>query len=317
MLNLADNGIAEYLDLADATVITFLTPSMVAVFSAVFLKQPFTRKEQLASVLAMLGVVFIARPAIIFGKDAGHDASAPEMPLVSRDASDSHRTLQPPSAGDDESAADRMMGTMLALISATGGAGAFIAIRAIGKKAHTLTTTSYFAFICTFLTGSTLTIAPLIGYGQPHLNFALPHGQVRWVLMVAIIICGLLTQLLLTAGIGGDTTSNKAPAMVYTGMLWTAGFDRWVFGEEMHWSSIVGCGLIVGGAAWIALEPKSNPKTRFPEIHAGDSEHAAEATVAESASESGRLSVELGDFSQHDSSSSGSQASSPLMSSKW
>lgn len=296
----------EFLDLADATVITFLTPSMVAAFSAIFLKQPFTRKEQLASLLAMLGVVFIARPAIIFGKSS---PSTPEMPPVSPVAIDGHPMAQSSSIREDVTAADRMMGIMLALMSAVGGAGAFITIRAIGKKAHTLTTTSYFALICTLLTGTALGVAPLIGYGQPQLRFALPQGQTQWVLIVAITVCGLLTQLLLTAGIGGETTSNKAPAMVYTGMLWTAGFDRWVFGNKMYWSSIVGCGLIVGGAAWIALEPRSQPPTQLSGAAAGDIEDAAGGRAGDTTGGS----VELREFFIADSPSDGLNAASPLM----
>lgn len=266
----------------------------MAVYSAIFLKQPFTRKEQLASLLAMLGVVFIARPAMIFGKPVTSSGMRPASPVAS---------------DEDVTAADRMTGIMLALISAVGGAGAFITIRAIGKKAHLLTTTSYFALICTILTGLPLGVAPLIGYGQPQLRFRLPQGQTQWTLMAAITVCGLLTQLLLTAGIGGETTSNKAPAMVYMGMLWTAGFDRWVFGNDMYWSSIVGCGLIVGGAVWIALEPKTKPTAyQFSGAAAGDIERAAEGRSGDVA----RNDVELREFSIANSLSDGSCMSSPL-----
>lgn len=208
-------------------------------------------------------------------------------------------------------ASDRLTGTMLAVMSAIGGAGAFITIRAIGKKAHTFTTTSYFAIICAIFSGTTLAVAPLIGYGQPHLRFGLPHGQMQWVLMAAITVCGMATQLLLTLGLGGETTSNKAPAMVYTGMLWTAGFDRWVFGTEMYWTSIIGCGLIVGGAAWIALEPKARVVSQSAGMTGGDLEGCAGVNDIESA----RGSVELAELAVADSSSdglTGLDASSPL-----
>lgn len=284
--------------MADATVITFLTPSMVAVFSSIYLKQPFTRKEQLASLLAMLGVVFIARPAMVFGGKSS--LSMPEMVPVS-----------PVAGNEDASAADRMMGVMLALVSAVGGAGAFIMIRAIGKKAHALTTTNYFALICTMLTGVPLSIAPLIGYGQPQLRFGLPQGQTQWMLMAGITVCGLLTQLLVTAGIGAETTSNKAPAMVYMGMLWTAGFDRWIFGNEMYWSSIVGCIFIVGGAVWIALEPSPKPRSQFSGEIAIDIEGATGRRTGGMARSSG--TVELRDLSSvADSLADSLSVSSPL-----
>lgn len=253
-----------FLDLADATVITFLTPSMVAVFSATFLKQPFTRKEQLASLLAMLGVVFIARPAMLFG-NPGLVAADKQPNLVASQG--------------NTSASDRWTGTVLALISATGGAGALITIRSIGARANIFTTTLYFAISCTIISGVALTIAPWIGYDQPNVRFGLPEGTTQWTLMVGIVICGLLTQLCLTAGIGGETKSNKAPAMVYTGMLWTAGFDRWVFGKEMDWSSVVGCVLIVGGAIWMVMQPRHEASPKVVRDIEGAAAAAAAATT--------------------------------------
>lgn len=217
--------------MADATVITFLTPSMVAIFSALCMKQPFTSKEQLASLLAMLGVVFVARPAMLFG-NAGSEA------------------------GDTTSASARLTGTVLALVSATGGAGAFITIRVIGGRANILTMTLYFALSCTVIPGTALLVAPVVDYEQPGLRFGLAQGARQWTLMGGIIVCGVLTQFLLTAGLKADTKSNKAPAMVYTGMLWTAGLDRWVLGERMYWSSVVGCALVVGSAVWMVVQPK-------------------------------------------------------------
>lgn len=117
--------------------------------------------------------------------------------------------------------------------------------------------------------------------------------------MAAITACGMGTQLLLTLGLGGETTSNKAPAMVYTGMLWTAGFDRWVFGTEMYWTSIVGCGLIVGGAAWIALQPKA----RFVSQSGGMNGSGLEGCAGAHDIESARGSVELAELAVADSSS--------------
>lgn len=214
---------------------------MVAIFSVVFLKQPFTRKEQLASLLAILGVVFIARPAVLFGNpDSVVTDSLPSMTATEEKAL----------------ASDRLAGTVLALISATGGTGAIIAIRTIRGRVSILTTTLYFAMTCTVVSGMALVVAPWIDYDQPDMRFGLAEGSTEWLLMVGIVISGLLTQLFMTEGLGGETKSNKAPAMVYTGMLWTAGFDRWVFGETMYWSSVVGCTLIVGGAIWMVLQPK-------------------------------------------------------------
>lgn len=258
----------QFLSLADATVITFLTPSMVGLFSAIFLHQPYTRKEQLASVVALIGVVFIARPSFLFGHlsyPPSNDRSLQptiEVTPVSTATDDGHPLIQASGTGD-EIAARRLTGILLALLSALGGAGAFIAIKRLGDRAHVLTTTNIFSACCTVISAAALTMAPLVGYGQPQLHFALPQDLRQWLLVIAIIICGFLTQCLLTMGISSEGRSNKAPAMVYVGMLWTVGFDRWIFGQNMYWSSLLGCALIVGSAVWVLLMPK--PKDRSKE----------------------------------------------------
>ncbi|CAN8103468.1 unnamed protein product [Discula destructiva] len=262
----------NYLNISDATVITFLTPSMIAAYSAVVLHEPFPRKEIAASCVALLGVVFIARPVAIFGT-----ASTDSIPSVTPGAGDGHALPAHPAANsyndydydydkDKEKvqrAAERLMGIALCVMSAIGGAGALLSVKRIGSRASVLTTTSYFALICTLFTATTLLVAPQLGLDQPHshsqpqLRFALPASAKQWLYVAVITVCGLATQLLMTLGVGGEgPRANKAPAMLYTGMLWTAGLDRLVFGKDMHWTSVVGCGLIVGGAVFIAVQPK-------------------------------------------------------------
>jgi drug/metabolite transporter (DMT)-like permease len=50
-----------YLPLAEATVITFLAPSVAGYLCHLVLKDPFTRKEQLGSFVALAGVILIAQ----------------------------------------------------------------------------------------------------------------------------------------------------------------------------------------------------------------------------------------------------------------
>lgn len=256
-----------FLSLADATVITFLTPSMVGLFSAIFLHHPYTRKEQLASLVALVGVIFIARPSFLFGHllyPPSSDRSLQpiiEVTPVSTVTGDGQAMAQAAGTGD-EIAARRLTGILLALLSALGGAGAFIAIKRLGDRAHVLTTTNVFAACCTVISAAALAIAPVVGYDQPQLRFELPQDLRQWVLVFAIIVCGFLTQCLVTMGIGSEGRSNKAPAMVYVGMLWTVGFDRFIFGQNMYWSSFLGCALIIGSAVWVLLMPKSEDRPK-------------------------------------------------------
>lgn len=263
----------KFLSLADASVVTFLTPSIVGFYSAIFLRQPYTRKEQLASLVALAGVVFIARPSFLFGTASPSSPSSPAPDIVSPapGVADGGHTTAQYSVEDNDNAAHRLMGTLFALLSAFGGAGAFIAIRAIGDRCHVLTTTNFFATCCTLISATALTIAPLVGYDQPHVRFGLPHGQSQWFLVSMITFCGFLAQWFLTAGLGSEKRSHKAPAMVYTGMLWTAAFDRFFLGQTMHWLSLLGCALIVGSAVWVVAMPK--PENKHSE--AGDVENFA------------------------------------------
>ena len=55
----------SYLDISDATVITFLVPCVTGYLCHILIHEPFTRKEQIASFVALIGVVLIARPAAL------------------------------------------------------------------------------------------------------------------------------------------------------------------------------------------------------------------------------------------------------------
>lgn len=278
----------KFLSLADASVVTFLTPSIVGFYSAIFLRQPYARKEQLASLVALAGVVFIARPSFLFSDLSPSSPSSP-APGV---ADGGHATAQHP-VEDNENAAYRLTGILFALLSAFGGAGAFIAIRAIGDRCQVLTTTNFFAACCTLISAAALAIAPIVGYDQPHIRFGLPHNPRQWFLVSMITFCGFLAQWFLTAGLGSEKKSQKAPAMVYTGMLWTAGFDRFFLGQTMHWSSPLGCALIVGSAVWVVAMPK--PGNKHGE--AGDVENSAgmgaQQTVLTEAGPASQESVQM------------------------
>lgn len=97
-------------------------------------------------------------------------------------------------------------------------------------------------------------------------------------LVSGITVCGFLTQWLQTLGLSSEGKSNKAPAMTYVGMLWTVGFDRWVFGQNMYWTSFLGCALVVGSAVWVVLLPKpEGGPGEVNDIENGSAERGSEA----------------------------------------
>ncbi|EHA47540.1 hypothetical protein MGG_03957 [Pyricularia oryzae 70-15] len=244
-----------YLPLAEATVITFLVPCVTGYLCHLVIHEPFTRKEQVASFIALIGVVLIARPAALLGVD--EDPSTAETSATGGDP------------GDEITPAQRLGAIAAALVGVLGTAGAFLSIRHIGPRAHPLVSVNYFSVFCTAVCAIVLVFAPILNIGQPDLRFELPQGAWQWFLLTTVCICGFLTQFLLTASLGGGEKSNRATAMVYTGMLFASAFDKWVFGIEMGMLSVVGCGLIIGSAMWAALSKKEPvPEARADDIEA-------------------------------------------------
>lgn len=250
-----------YLPLAEATVITFLAPSVAGYICHVLLHDPFTRKEQVASLLALVGVVFIARPASLFPSGHGPGTPAPTTGVEVTPYSNATQASHHPQTAEEATPAQRLWAIGVALIGVLGGAGAFTTIRWIGKRAHPLISVNYFSIWCVVVSTAALTLAPVLDVGQPELHFALPSSAKQWFLLLSLGVCGFIMQVMLTSGIAGEK-SNRATAMVYTHMLFAAGFDRWVFGHEMGALSLMGCGLIIGSALWVALTKKEEEGNR-------------------------------------------------------
>ncbi|KAK3304059.1 uncharacterized protein B0T15DRAFT_512260 [Chaetomium strumarium] len=254
----------RYLPLAEATVITFLAPMLSGYMCDLLLKDPFTRREQLASFIAIAGVVLIARPTSLFG--SGHSDDGGVLP-----ADQTNSTIIPEiptvfarvaGAGTNETEptpAQRLLAIMVALVGVLGAAGAYTAIRCIGKRAHPLITVTYFSACSTVVSTVALLVLPHVGW--PDMNFAglLLSSAYEWFLLLSLGTCGFVMQFIMTAGLGGSDgrNANRATAMTYTHMLFAAAFDRWVFDHRMGVVSVVGCGLIVGSALWAALGKKT------------------------------------------------------------
>ena len=122
----------QYLDLSDATVLTFLAPILTGYFGRIFLKEPFLRTELYAGVISLIGVVLIARPQSLFGAGS----------TTARDATG----LQ------------RLAAVGVALLGVLGAAAAYVSIRAIGHRAHPLISVSMFSLYATCVAASDLAI---------------------------------------------------------------------------------------------------------------------------------------------------------------
>ncbi|KAK2002466.1 integral membrane protein DUF6 [Colletotrichum falcatum] len=239
-----------YIPLAEATVITFLAPSVAGFACYLVLREPFTRNEQIGTVIAFFGVVLIAHPTSLF---SGASTSTVPEQLGSGNAT---ATLALPGLDHQTTTAERLTAIGVAILGVFGAAGVFTMIRWIGKRAHPLISVNYFAASSTVVCTIALTAAPLLDIGQPVLRWGLPQTGRQWLFMVLLGIFGFVMQFLMTAGLRTDR-SNRANAMVYTHMLFAAGFDRFIFGNVMGWMSLAGCGLIIGSALWVVLTKKT------------------------------------------------------------
>lgn len=236
-----------HLPLADATVITFLAPGVAGLLCCFLLHEPFTRLEQLATALALLGVVLIAKPAALFSRSA---AAAPGALSGENLADEVH---------NGATARERLIGVCMALLGVVGSAGAYTTLRALGRRVHPVVSINALAMACTAICAAALVLAPALDVDQPSLRWLPPASTRQWLLMLGIAALGFAMQYLLTAGLAADT-SNRANAMVYTHMLFAVAFDRWVLGHRMGLMSFLGCALIMGSAVGVVmLVAKSQP----------------------------------------------------------
>ncbi|KAJ5549814.1 hypothetical protein N7535_002244 [Penicillium sp. DV-2018c] len=248
----------QYLPLSEATVITFLAPIMTCYACSLLIPgETFSRKQQLAAVVSLAGVILIARP---FSKRASHTALASPTPAAvwALGLSVSAGPDEPPSDADPY---HHIVATIVAFIGVLGAAGAYTCIRMIGRRAHPLVSVTYFSSVTTVISFFAMAVVPSV-------PFRLPNTAVEWSLLTGLGICGFLLQFLLTAGLSyvpPASVSNGKPAaqgsratsMVYTQMLFAVFYDKMVWGSTLSPISWVGSGIILACAIYVAVSQES------------------------------------------------------------
>ncbi|KAF8855087.1 hypothetical protein BDZ45DRAFT_596098 [Acephala macrosclerotiorum] len=236
----------QYLPVADAVVITFLAPSVASYGCYLFLKEPFPRSAQYASLTSLLGVVMIARPTSFF-TSSPPDPSTGSIPSNTT-TSAIESSFPTPTSGQ------RLSAVIVAMIGVLGSAGAFTSIRWIGNKAHPLLSVNYFSVFCTLISIAALSVSRPLGISDLH--FKLPANGRQWSFLVFLGLCGFVMQFLLTKGLAhnGRGGGARATNMIYTNMLFALALDRWVFGVSPGWWSLGGSGLILGSAMYVAMK---------------------------------------------------------------
>jgi drug/metabolite transporter (DMT)-like permease len=135
-----------YLPLADATVITFLSPVIACAVCAVLLKEQFSRVEQLAAFTSLLGVVLIARPTAMFSyfQQAAPDTTTrPSTAPVANVTEGATAALY-----GEATSQEKVLAVAIAMVGVLGGATVITTLRWISNRAHVR-----LKFLVSYLTG--------------------------------------------------------------------------------------------------------------------------------------------------------------------
>lgn len=222
----------QYLPLSEATVITFLAPIMTC-YACSFLipGETFSRRQQLAALVSLVGVVLIARPFRRRGSSGDGDSPG---------SADSYH---------------HVLATIVAFVGVLGAAGAYTSIRMIGRRVHPLVSVTYFSSVTTVISFVAMAAVP----GVP---FRLPANALEWSLLTGLGVCGFLLQFLLTAGLSyvpppsvssSKSQGSRATSMVYTQMLFALFYDKVVWGTTLAPISWAGSVLILACAIYVAV----------------------------------------------------------------
>ena len=182
-----------YLPLADATVITFITPVLSCYVCSKLLKEPFTRMEQIGALVSFIGVTFIARPTTFFERPVAHAPPAEG----STDAAASHSHRVGVADLNDVTTHQRVGAVFVAIVGVIGSSMAFVAMRWIGKKAHPLLSVNYFCSLTMVVSAAAMIVLPDV-------KFLLPSGSREWSYLVFLGCCGFAMQFLLSAGLQAE-----------------------------------------------------------------------------------------------------------------
>ncbi|KAG0704047.1 drug/metabolite transporter superfamily [Suillus ampliporus] len=218
----------RYLSVADATVLIFLTPLTTAVAGCILLKESYSIKQAVAGACSLLGVVFIARPAFLFG---------------SPDAI--------PQGFQDVTPAERLMAVGACMISVLGNTGAYTSIRAIGKRAHPMHIMTFFSLWSTIIAS--------LGMVVFDIPVVYPTSWTWMFLLFMVGVFGFVAQTLLTMGLQRETVSRGVTGM-YAQVLFVVVLERLVFGVMPSLLSVLGAAIIMSSAVYVVV---SSFRARF------------------------------------------------------
>ncbi|KAJ4403120.1 hypothetical protein N0V91_006696 [Didymella pomorum] len=247
----------SWLNISDATVITFIIPTLTALVCFIWLREPFTVREALAALIAFSGVLLVARPTWLF-------PNPPVDPITGQPEADAIvKTLMdvmssPKTTPAPISPTQRTLAVLAAVLNALGASLAYASIRVIGKRAHSLISVNYFAAIATIGSAAVLLI-------HPDLHFVMPESAGQWGLIAVIGLTGFLLQFLLTEGLQREK-AGRATNLMYLQLVLALIIERVIWGTTPPIESFGGAALIIGAAIWITLQKNTVTKVEKSKV---------------------------------------------------
>ncbi|KAG1782208.1 drug/metabolite transporter superfamily [Suillus placidus] len=212
----------QYLSVADATVLVFLTPLTTALAGSVFLKESYSVKQAVAGAFSLLGVVLIGRPAFLFGSLDGIPQGLPAA-----------------------APGQRLAGVGACMVSVLGNTGAYTSIRAIGKRAHPMHVMTYFSLWCTIVSS--------LGMVVFDIPVVYPTSWMWILLLLMVGVFGFVAQTLLTMGLQRETVSRGVTGM-YAQVLFVVVLERLFFGVIPSLLSVLGAAIIMSSALYVVMK---------------------------------------------------------------
>lgn len=216
-------------------------------------QEPFTIVEGVAGIIALTGVLFIARPSFLFSHLPFHhphdnDTTTTATAVHALDGG----LFEPVPA----TPAERSFAVVLAVLGSFAAATAYATIRVIGTRVHSLVSVNYFAVASTVLSCAVLLLHPDIG-------FQTPQSTPQWLLLLSIGLSGFLLQVLLTEGLQRER-AGRATNMIYTQLVTALVIEKVVWGTTPPVESFIGSLLIVGAAVWVGVQKKTPDVEKKP-----------------------------------------------------
>ena len=211
------------LPLGDASSLIFTSPIVTFVLARIFLKERIDGLDLFCGLICLVGVVFVARPAVLFGNSTS-------VPATSTANSTGATATQ------------HTAGVFMSLVAALASASAYVFVRKLGDVPAEIVVGSFMFVVC-WATG----FLALMTH-----TMALPVSLLEFAMTLAIGFCGFAGQLYMTWGFSLEQ-AGPASVMRYIDVIFAFIWSATLLQEEINPWSVFGAFVIMASAITITL----------------------------------------------------------------